>query len=163
MAVRFEYISRTDVRVSILTIYGQMTGGSRFPSFGGLRQVGNLPHLDWTEDCGKSCMTLQLTKDEQNTVTHALNHAYRQSELIHRIEERDCYFSAGQLDEIQGALAQEAMVNDGILRGAHNREALAAGINAHALLQRLQCMGLTTRDWAADCILTGRSIETCLY
>lgn len=141
MAVRFEYISRTDVRVSILTIYGQMTGGSRFPSFGGPRQVGNLPHIDWTEDCGKSCMTLQLTKDEENTVTHALNHAYRQSELIHRIEERDFYFSAGQLDEIQGALAQEAMVNDGILRGAHNREALAAGINAHALLQRLQCMG----------------------
>lgn len=84
---------------------------------------------------------ITATKDEQNTVTHALNHAYRQSELIHRIEERDFYFSAGQLDEIQGALAQEAMVNDGILRGAHNREALAAGINAHALLQRLQCMG----------------------
>jgi hypothetical protein len=34
------------------------------------------------------------------------------------------------------------MVNDGILCGdAHNWEALAAGINAHALLQRLQCMG----------------------
>lgn len=87
-------------------------------------------------------MTLQLTKNERNTVTHALKHAYRKSELIRRIEETDYNFSAGQLDEIQGALAQEALVSGGILCGdAYNREALAAGTEVNALLQRLQSMG----------------------
>jgi hypothetical protein len=87
-------------------------------------------------------MMLQLTKDEKQTVTLALKHAYRQGELMHRIEERDFYFSSAQLDEIQGALAKEAMMSEGILCGdAYNREALAAGTKAHALLQRLQCMG----------------------
>lgn len=109
-------------------------------------------------------MTLQLTKDEQNTVTHALNHAYRQSELIHRIEERDFYFSAGQLDEVQGALAQEAMVNDGILRGAHQSGGPGRRNQCPRIAATLAVHGaLTTRDWATDCILTGRSIETCLY
>jgi hypothetical protein len=104
MAVRFEYISRTHVRSSILTIYGHLTSGSRFPSFGGPRQFESWLHMDWTEKCGKSGMTLQLTTDEHNTVTHVLKHAYRKSELIRRIEETDYNFSAVQLDEIQGAL-----------------------------------------------------------
>jgi hypothetical protein len=87
-------------------------------------------------------MILQLTTDEKQTVMHALKHAYRQGELMHRIEERDFYFSAIQLDEIQGALAKEAMVSDGILCGdVYNRGALAARTKANALLQRLQCMG----------------------
>ena len=87
-------------------------------------------------------MILQLTTDEKQTVTHALKRGFRKSELIRQIGERDFYFSAAQLDEIQGALANEAMVSDGILCGnAYNREALAAGTKAHALLQRLQCMG----------------------
>lgn len=87
-------------------------------------------------------MILQLTKDEQNTATHALKHAYRKSELIRRIEEPDYNFSVGQLDEIQGALAQEALLSGGILCGdAYNREALVAGTKVHALLQRLECMG----------------------
>lgn len=142
MAVRFEYSSRTDARSSILTIYGHMTSGSRFPSFGGRGNSETYSPIHWIEDCGKPCMTLQLTKDEQNTVTHALKHAYRKGELIRRIAEPDYYFSAGQLDEIQGALAQEALVTDGILCGdAYNREALAAGTKVRALLQRLECMG----------------------
>ena len=75
-------------------------------------------------------------------MTQALKHAYRKSELIRRIEESDCNFSTGQLDEIQGALAQEALVSGGILCGdAYNREALAAGTEVNALLQRLQSMG----------------------
>lgn len=87
-------------------------------------------------------MTLQLTQDEQNTVKQSLQHAFGKSELIRRIEERDYYFSAGQLDEIQGALAQEALMSGGILCGdAYNREALAAGAKVNALLQRLQSMG----------------------
>ena len=103
---------------------------------------GSLPHLDWIEDCGKSGMLLQLMKDEQNTVSNALRHAYWSSELIRRIEELDHNFSVGQLDEIQGALAQEALRSGGILCGdAYNREALAAGTKVHALLQRLECMG----------------------
>jgi hypothetical protein len=98
--------------------------------------------IDWAEDCDESRMILQLTKDEQNTVTHALKHAYGKSALIHRIEERDYYFSAGQLDEIQGALAQEALRSGGILCGdAYNQEALAAGAKVHALQQRLESMG----------------------
>ncbi len=142
MAVSLEYISRTDVRSSILTIYGHMTSGSRSPSFAGPRQVGNLPYIDWIEDCGESGMTLQLTKDEQSTVAQALKHAYWRSELIRRIEEPDYNFSAGQLDEIQGALAQEALLSGGVLCGdAYNREALAAGTKVRALLQRLECMG----------------------
>lgn len=142
MAVRFEYSSHTDARSSILTIYGHMTSESRVPWFGGRTQAGNLPHIDWTEDCGKSGMILQLTKDEQNTVTHALKHAYWNSELIRRIEEPDSDFNGGQLDEIQGSLAQEALRSGGILCGdAYNREALAAGTKVHALLQRLECMG----------------------
>ena len=76
--------------------------------------------------CGKSGMILQLMKDEQNTVTNALRHGYWSSELIRRIEEPDHNIRFGQLDEIQGALAQEA---------------LAAGTKVHALLQRLECMG----------------------
>jgi hypothetical protein len=87
-------------------------------------------------------MTLQLTKDEQNTVTHALKQAYGKSELTPRIEEPNYNFSAGQLDEIQGALAQEALRSGGVLCGdAYNREALAAGTRVQALLQRLECMG----------------------
>ena len=87
-------------------------------------------------------MILTLTADEKQTVTRALKHAYRQGELMRRVEERDFYFSNSQLDEIQGALSKEAMLSAGILCGdAYNREALAAGTKANALLQRLQCMG----------------------
>ena len=46
-------------------------------------------------------------------MTHALKRAYRKSELIRRIEETDYNFSASQLDEIQGALAQQALVSRG--------------------------------------------------
>lgn len=112
------------------------------PSWGDVRQAGNLPGIDWIEDCSNWRMTLQLTQDEQNTVTQALQHAFGKSELIQRIEERNYYFSAGQLDEIQGALAQEALLSGGILCGdAYNREAQAAGTRLRALLQRLQTMG----------------------
>ena len=87
-------------------------------------------------------MILELTTDEKQTVILALKHAYRQGELMHRIVERDFYFSTAQLDEIQGALAKEAMVSDGTLCGdPYNRAALAARTKANALLQRLQCMG----------------------
>jgi len=87
-------------------------------------------------------MILQLTTDEQNTVAHALKHAFGKSELIRRIEERDYSFSGGQLHEIQGALAQEALRSGGILCGdAYNRDALAAGAKVHALQQRLESMG----------------------
>lgn len=87
-------------------------------------------------------MTLKLTKNERTAVTHALQHAYRKGELIRRVGETDYDFSAGQLDEIQGALAQEALVSAGMLCGdAYNREALAGGAALNAMLQRLQSMG----------------------
>lgn len=75
------------------------------------------------------------------TLTHALKHAYRQGALMRLVEEPDFYFSTEQLDEIQTALASEALVTDGILCGdVYNREALAAGTKVHALLQRVQSM-----------------------
>jgi hypothetical protein len=82
------------------------------------------------------------TYNRREANCNACAHAYRQGELMHRVEERDFYFSAAQVDQIQGAIAKEAMVSDGILCGdAYNRGALAARTKANALLQRLQCMG----------------------
>lgn len=87
-------------------------------------------------------MILQLTADERETLTRALKHAYRQGKLMHLIKEPTASFTTKQLDEMQSALACEALVTDGILCGdAYNRSALAAGTKVHALLQRFQCMG----------------------
>ncbi len=84
-------------------------------------------------------MTLQLTQDERNTVRHALRHTFWKSGLLRRIEEPNYDFSAGQLNEIQGALAQEALRSGGILCGdPYNREALGGGSKVRALQQRLE-------------------------